>query len=500
MVEVDASRVICAAERRVIGINVDYLVDHDSNRLPGARPLKGALKEMGVRSLRFPGGDKSDNHLWSVPPFKRPKPTLACGRTEGREMQTMTAEGEWKVRPMDFDDFMKLCRALKAEPTVVVCYDALHRPGCQVTRERLIETAAAWVAYANVKKGYGVRYWEIGNEGYIDTTVKVWDYARDLVDFAKAMKAVDPTIKIGANGPPGVDGRGREPETAQVPWWKVVFETAAEHIDFAAVHVYSCWEWRSYQAYRRQSPGYPEADQQARGVIEAARRWGPAGLADGLRVCVTELNAADWSKDGWPFVNDLGHALVAFDIFGTLLVNGAVDMAQLWNTRWVTHAPDTPSLWDAVDDLNQLQPTGKALAIWSQFLNEQMVVVQEPELMRTFASYSPELGRLSVFLINKAERGTQVSVRLRGYRPARSARVWQWSGAGPDDRQPVWSGPVRAPVTRDEVEVSLPADSLTVVELQRPRAGRSARSRRDAHTPGVPPTQHEHIAPGRPRR
>jgi alpha-L-arabinofuranosidase len=26
--------------------------------------------------------------------------------------------------------------------------------------------AAAWVQYANVTKGYGVKYWEIGNEVY----------------------------------------------------------------------------------------------------------------------------------------------------------------------------------------------------------------------------------------------------------------------------------------------------------------------------------------------
>jgi len=469
--EVDVAQVICPADRRVIGINVDYLVDHDANRAPGARPLRAALKEMGVRSLRFPGGDKSDNHLWSVPPFTRPKPTLACGPREGREV-LLTAEGEWQVRLMNFDEFIRLCRSLQAEPTVVVCYDALHRPNCQVTRERLLETAAAWVAYANVSKGYRVKYWEIGNEGYIDNTVRVWDYARDLVDFARAMKAADPSIKIGANGPPKTESSGREPESAKVPWWKVVFETAAEHIDFAAVHLYSCWQWKSYQAYRSQAPGYPEADQDARGVSEAARRWGPAGLAERLRVCVTELNAADWSENGWPFVNDLGHALVAFDIFGTLLVNDTIDMAQLWNTRWVSHQPDTPSLWDAVDDLNQLQPTGKALAIWSQFLGEQMVAVQEPELTRTFASYSPERERLSVFVINKADRRRQLRLRVRGYRLARSARVWQWAGAGPDDRQPVWSGPARAPVRRDELEVSLPPDSLTVVELRRPGATR----------------------------
>ncbi len=28
------------------------------------------------------------------------------------------------------------------------------------------EEAAGWVRYANVTKGYGIKYWEIGNENY----------------------------------------------------------------------------------------------------------------------------------------------------------------------------------------------------------------------------------------------------------------------------------------------------------------------------------------------
>jgi len=464
-IEVDLSTTIRRADPRVIGINIDYLVDHDSNRPPGARPLAEALKEMGVRSLRFPGGDKSDNHLWSIPPFDRPNPALACGPRQGREGVLMTPEGEWKVRRMDFDDFMALCRAVEAEPTVVICYDALFTPGCTVTRERLIETAAAWVEYAK-KKGYDVKYWEIGNEGYIDETVSPHDYARDLVAFATAMKNVDPSIKIGANGPPRADGGGRHAATSDTPWWQVVFEAAADHIDFAAVHTYSCWRWVTYEAYRDHGPGYPEAERDATSPLRAAEKWAPPGFADRLRLAVTELNAADWSEGGWPKVNDLGHALVAFDIFGTLLELDRVDMAQLWNTRWVTPPPDTPSLWDAVDDNNQLRPTGTALAIWSRFLNDAMVCITEPARMRTFASYSADNGRLSVFLINKDVASRDANLIPKGFRRVHSARTWTWRGTGPDDLRPIWSGPDPLPVQGDEAHISLLPDSLTVIELQ----------------------------------
>jgi hypothetical protein len=465
VIEVDVGAVKCAVEPRVIGINIDYLVDDDANRPAGARPLVEALREMGAKSLRFPGGDKSDNHLWSVPPFDRPKPAFACGPTEGRETVVVDAAGRRIGKLMDFDEFMSLCREVGAEPTVVVCYDALWRPGCSMTKKGLIETAAAWVKYANVTRGYGVRYWEIGNEGYIDSTVSPHDYARDFVDFAQAMKAVDPSIWVGANGPPRAEGSGRHVPTKETPWWKVVFEAAAEHVDFAPVHVYSCWEWKSYEFYRDHSPGYPEAHRDAISPIEAARKYGPPGLADRLRVTVTETNAADWSQGGWPFVNDLGHGLVVFDIFGTLLEIGRIENAQLWNTRWVSRDPDTPSLWDAVDDYNQLQPTGRALAIWSRFLGERMVGVSEPGRMRTFASYAPSSRRLSVFIINKDTMERRATVTLKGLPRPGDAQRWVWHGDGPGDRRPVWAGPEKVAVSGGRVELALPADSLTVVEV-----------------------------------
>src|ERR671928_77302 len=70
--------------------------------------------------------------------------------------------------------------------------------------------AADWVRYANVTKGYGAKYWTIGNENYGNGHYGAnWEaddhadkspteYGNEVVAFADAMKAVDPTIKVGA--------------------------------------------------------------------------------------------------------------------------------------------------------------------------------------------------------------------------------------------------------------------------------------------------------------
>ncbi len=60
--------------------------------------------------------------------------------------------------------------------------------------------AASWVYYANVTKGYGIHYWQIGNEteGNWETggPLPAQDYVRRYIEYYNAMKAVDPSIII----------------------------------------------------------------------------------------------------------------------------------------------------------------------------------------------------------------------------------------------------------------------------------------------------------------
>ena len=66
--------------------------------------------------------------------------------------------------------------------------------------------AADWVHYANVDQRLSAfKYWEIGNENYgsweTDNNTRPHDpytYASRFKDYYTQMKAVDPTIKIGA--------------------------------------------------------------------------------------------------------------------------------------------------------------------------------------------------------------------------------------------------------------------------------------------------------------
>jgi alpha-N-arabinofuranosidase len=467
VIKVDVTSVLADVSRKPIGINVNFLLDDDENRANAIKSLSEALKEAGVRYLRYPGGEKSDNYLWSVPPYSSSVATLARWASgewpqnqewPSYDRQLVETDGHtFKTAPLDFDEFMTVCKAIDCVPTIVVCYDSMYKPaqpgGVAPTRAQLLETAREWVRYANVTKKYNVKYWEIGNESWLphyNGSATAANYAKDLVQFSNVMKSVDPTILIGANG-----------ESAS--WWQTVLTGASSAIDFLAVHNYTSTNWGSYSYYQNNAVNLLSPVQAAQ---QAINTYAPLADRNRLTIATTEMNAADWSG-GWAPVNDLGHALVVFDTFGAHLTNPRVQFTQMWNTRWSGNdTATTPVLWDALDKNNELQSTGRAAAIWGQFLKEKLVASSSTARVRTYSTYSPATGKLTVFLINKDAVARPVSVTVGGSSSANFAiETWVFGGDGPTDVSPEWGRVGETWNGGNVVAVTLPAVSITVLDI-----------------------------------
>ena len=95
--------------------------------------VQNLLQQAGVQMLRYPGGSYGDIYNW----------------------QDNTAPGGYVAPGTGFDSFMGTVRKIGAQPILIANY------GTGTPQE-----AAGWVQYANVTKGYGDKYWEIGNEIY----------------------------------------------------------------------------------------------------------------------------------------------------------------------------------------------------------------------------------------------------------------------------------------------------------------------------------------------
>jgi len=159
------------------------------NSLKGWRPeVVEALKKIHVPIIRYPGGCFASFYDWreGVGPRLDRQPVVSEYWGGIEENQAGTVE------------FVELCRMVDAEP--FLCVNMLTG-----TADR----AAQWVEYCNggvetpmgmlrKQHGYpdplGVKYWELDNETYRRFG---WEeYARKCVEYAKAMKAVDPRIRL----------------------------------------------------------------------------------------------------------------------------------------------------------------------------------------------------------------------------------------------------------------------------------------------------------------
>ncbi|MFW5845581.1 MAG: hypothetical protein ACOCXJ_05080, partial [Planctomycetota bacterium] len=353
-ITIDAEAVVRTGADRVLGINIEYLSNGPRHREdPGSDSLIGALRAMGVRWLRFPGGETADTHLFAKPPYHEPEPTLA--RTGAQEWPandrrfTASDDGTWwpGLAPMDFDEFMAICRAVGAEPIIVLPYDSAYRAaspdGTKPAIEELLEHAVAWVRYANEIRDYDVRWWSLGNEtdyatDHTNGNPGAARYAADLRRFAEAMHAVDPGIRLGAQGHSG-------------DWFATVLAEAGEAVGFLDLHHYAGWSWtEGYRRYLETGPALDPEVQMARSALAE----GPPATHD-LPVVLSEFGVHDWSG-GWLPHNDLGHALVLFDLIGTHLRHQQLQAACFWSTRWLDS-----SLTDLPLGEDLLAPIGLAL-------------------------------------------------------------------------------------------------------------------------------------------
>jgi hypothetical protein len=209
------------------GYGVGMSVYDNNFTSPG---LADKVKAAGVTALRFPGGSYADLYHWQT--------------------HSATAGTTIYLHPNDtFEHFMtKNLLPAGAQAIITVNYgsNAAGTAGGDPAE------AAAWVRYANIEKGWKIRYWEIGNEiggnGYFgngweedlhapygknrlgEAALSQTAYGKNALQFIAAMKAVDPTIKIGV----GVDMPDANPGTGD----EALLREVRDKIDFVIVHWY----------------------------------------------------------------------------------------------------------------------------------------------------------------------------------------------------------------------------------------------------------------------
>ncbi|HTJ72518.1 MAG TPA: ricin-type beta-trefoil lectin domain protein [Actinospica sp.] len=297
-VSVNANQSLATIPSTGVGVNTAV---YDQNMNTSA--TTSLLTNAGFGAMRYPGGSIADVYHW----------------------QTGTETGGGYVAPnTSFDQFMGTMQAAHTQPIITVNY------GSGTPQE-----AASWVQYANVTKGYGVKYWEVGNEVYGNgeySNGSGWEedthsshsattYADNLLQYISAMKAVDPTIKIGAvlttpgSWPDGVVGPG---DTAD--WNQTVLSIAGSKIDFVIVHEYPGGSSEANLLTKPESLVPSEAS-----ALHSLINQYAGSNAPNVGIAVTEAN-------GHYDMNTMPDALFAADEYSTWMENGAFNL-DWWDLR-----------------------------------------------------------------------------------------------------------------------------------------------------------------------
>jgi hypothetical protein len=376
----------------------------------GTTEVSDLLKSAGVQMIRYPGGSYGDIYHW----------------------KDNTAPGGYVAPGTDFDTFMAGVQRVGAKPIIIANY------GTGTAQE-----AADWVEYANVTKGYGVKYWEIGNElygnGHYGSGWEADDhddksptgYARGVVEFSDAMKAVDPSIKIGAvlttpgNWPDGIVADG---DTGT--WNKTVLSEAGDKIDFVILHWYP---GNNGVADVLAKPN------QITDMIYLVRRQIAAyagANASNIGISLTETSSG-------VATNTQPGALYAADAYTTLWENG-VFTVDWWNVHngvgTVTTVAGQTDYGDfgllssaGCSDTGECEPALNtpfapyyAIQLLSKFARPGDQLIRagtDQPLVSAHAIRRPD-GDLTVLLVNKdPDNSRQANITYAGYTPAESTPV-----------------------------------------------------------------------------
>jgi hypothetical protein len=399
--------------------------------------LPDKLKAAGVTALRFPGGSYSDAYHWKT-----------HSATQGVSLY---------IHPNDtFDHFMTMNVLPTGAEAIITANYGTNAAG---TGGGDPAEAAGWVKYANQEKGWKIRYWEIGNEiggnGYFGPA---WEedlhaprgknrkgvpalsqsaYGKNALEFIRAMKLVDPTIKIGVS----VDMPDSHPGIGNDALLKAV----KDKIDFVIVHWYPKTSVTDLTVTEDIKP------QVAALRDQIARCTGTA--QKNIPIAITETNGGG---------SGAGRALFATDTFLTWFEAGAftVEWQELHN-GFFSDVPEVPQ------DTPAEAYYGMQMASIAARPGDVLVDAQSSSPLLSVHAVKRKDGGVALVLINKhPNQSYQVNVAIPGILLSASGTRYDFGRANFNLNSP-WpaAGPTQTKIDGlgDSFPVTVSAMSETVV-------------------------------------
>jgi len=348
----------------------------------------------------------------------------------------------YDLQPFGIDTFIAYCRTLGAEPRIVVRLKG-STPA----------NAAESVKYANVTKGYAVKYWGIGNEADLyandDPSYTVDKYDADWREFAQAMRAVDPSIKLIG---PDVSQFTANPTDAfmkaRVAWMSSFLKANGDLVDIVSIHRYPLpKDINTPITVDDLRAGGKEWDQ----IIPTLRTLIKTQTGKDLPVAVTEINSSwvanngtDWSMDS--HMNAIWFA----DVLGRLIEQKVLMVDQF----------AIATQYGIVGGL-AINPIYYDYLMYGQFGTKLVRSASDDPLVSVYASKRSD-GTLAVMIVNLSATAQTKPITILGWAGI-SAEEWLFDKAHKAEK----TGTAQL----GDGGVTLAAESVTLLIVEKPKPG-----------------------------
>jgi len=348
----------------------------------------------------------------------------------------------YDLQPFGIDTFIAYCRTLGAEPRIVVRLKG-STPA----------NAAESVKYANVTKGYAVKYWGIGNEADLyandDPSYTVDKYDADWREFAQAMRAVDPSIKLIG---PDVSQFTANPTDAfmkaRVAWMSSFLKANGDLVDIVSIHRYPLpKDINTPITVDDLRAGGKEWDQ----IIPTLRTLIKTQTGKDLPVAVTEINSSwvanngtDWSMDS--HMNAIWFA----DVLGRLIEQKVLMVDQF----------AIATQYGIVGGL-AINPIYYDYLMYGQFGTKLVRSASDDPLVSVYASKRSD-GTLAVMIVNLSATAQTKPITILGWAGI-SAEEWLFDKAHKAEKI--------GTAQLGDGGVTLAAESVTLLIVEKPKPG-----------------------------
>lgn len=412
-ITVDASASLGTISQYIFGANMGH-----HSLVPAA--LMEQAQALNLSVLRFGGGDSDQQDL----------------------------------RTSTLDIFVLQARLLGAEPLVTV---------------RLLdgtpEAAAALVRYANIEKGYNIRYWSIGNEPNLFVSLLGAERftVNDLIEqwraISDAMLAVDPTIlfigpDITQYVPVSIEGdqitfntRSGVPRDAEGNDWLIPFlEANGDRLAYVSIHRYP---WPGEGSNNPATiPGLAQNPPEWDVVIPNVRQIIRQAAGRDIPLAVTEFNSnSSQSAGGEASLDSHFNALWVADVLGRM-INNRLEMAVYWDIQ------GSPSRAWGLLAQREVRPPYYTYLMYSRFGTELLSAESNDPHITVYAAQRED-GAVTVMVINLGDEPFTRTLSVSGFEAAGEAEVWRF------DRE-TNAEQIEPLAYSDGVSITVPGQSLTL--------------------------------------